>query len=251
MERSRVIMVTGASSGIGESTVRLLAGAGIHSVAVARRSDRLDTLARELTGQPGRVTVIRADLTEPEAPGRVVARAVEATGRLDGLVNNAGIMLLGPVLGTDAREWDEMLEINLHAALRMTSAALPHLLRAAAEPGGYADIVNVSSTAGRIARQGAAGYNASKFALNAFSESLRQELATKFVRVSLIEPGLVVTELTSHIRDESARKEADRLRSSIESLRAEDVARVIGFVLSQPRHTAINEVLLRPTQQQS
>jgi NADP-dependent 3-hydroxy acid dehydrogenase YdfG len=159
-------------------------------------------------------------------------------------------MLLGPIASTDPAEWDRMLRINLHAVLRLTSAAIPYLLRSAGEPGGVADIVNVSSTAGRIARKGAGAYNASKFALNAFSESLRQELARKFVRVSLVEPGLVLTELTSHIRDETTRREADASRAAIASLGADDVARVIAFIMAQPRHVAINEVLLRPTEQE-
>lgn len=250
MARSRVVLVTGASSGIGEATARFLVRDGIHVVAVGRRTDRLERLARDVQGAPGHVTPVVADLARPSSAGAVVQQAVAAGGRLDGLVNNAGIMLLGPIVGADPAEWDRMLEINLHAAMRLTAAALPHLLGSAAEPEGIADIVNVSSTAGRVARQGAGAYNASKFALNGFSESLRQELASKSVRVSLVEPGLVRTELTTHIRDDGARREADRLRATITSLEADDVARVIAFILAQPRHVAINEVLLRPTEQQ-
>ncbi len=248
--RPRAVLVTGASSGIGEATVRALVADGAHVIAVARREDRLERLVEEMRGQPGSVTPIAADLTHAHAAPGVVKRAVAPDGRLDGLVNNAGIMLLGPIAGTDPADWDRMLEINLHAVLRLTSAALPYLLRAAGDPGGVADIVNISSTAGRIARKGAGVYNASKFALNAYSESLRQELAPKFVRVSLVEPGLVLTELTSHIRDETTRREADASRAAIASLRADDVARVIAFIMAQPRHVAINEVLLRPTEQQ-
>jgi len=250
MARQRVVLVTGASSGIGEATVRALVADGFHAVAVARRTDRLEKLAGELRGTGGSVTTISADLTAPGAAGTVMGEAISGTGHLDGLVNNAGIMLLGPIATTDPSDWDRMLEINVHAVLRLTSAALPHLVRSAAAPDGVADIVNISSTAGRIARQGAGVYNASKFALNAFSESLRQELAPKFVRVSLVEPGLVLTELTSHIRDEAARRTADQSRAAISSLRAEDVARVVAFIVAQPRHVAINEVLLRPTEQQ-
>jgi NADP-dependent 3-hydroxy acid dehydrogenase YdfG len=244
------VLVTGASSGIGEATVRALVADGAHVIAVARRKDRLERLVEELRGQRGYVTSISADLTDAETTLGVVEQAAAVDGRLDGLVNNAGIMLLGPIASTDPAEWDRMLRINLHAVLRLTSAALPYLLRSAGEPGGVADIVNVSSTAGRIARKGAGAYNASKFALNAFSESLRQELARKFVRVSLVEPGLVRTELTSHIRDETTRGEADASRAAIASLGADDVARVIAFIMAQPRHVAINEVLLRPTEQE-
>jgi NADP-dependent 3-hydroxy acid dehydrogenase YdfG len=222
---------------------------GTHAVAVARRKERLDTLAKELDGQRGLLTTIPADLTKADAAGQVIREAVAAAGRLDGLVNNAGVMLLGPIATSDPADWDRMLEINVHAVLRLTSVAIPHLLNSASEPGGVADIINISSTAGRIARQGAGVYNASKFALNAFSESLRQELAPKFVRVSLVEPGLVLTELTSHIQDEATRREADAGRAAIASLRADDVARVITFIIAQPRHVAINEVLIRPTEQ--
>lgn len=250
MKAKRVVLVTGASSGIGEATVRALVAEGVDTIGVARRADRLARLTTELGERSAHFHSITADLTSADAAPKVIARTIELGGRLDALVNNSGIMLLGPVATADPADWDRMLDINLHAVLRLTSAALPHLLRTAAEPGGVADIVNISSTAGRVARLGAGVYNASKFALNAFSESLRQELASRFVRVSLVEPGLVVTELTSHIRDPVARQDADRMRSAIESLRAEDVARVVTFILGQPRHVAINEVLMRPTQQQ-
>jgi NADP-dependent 3-hydroxy acid dehydrogenase YdfG len=246
----RVALVTGASSGIGEATARALVADGFHVIAVARRKDRLDALSEQLHGQPGRITSILSDITEPAAPASVIEHAVAHGGRLDVLVNNAGMMLLGPIEGTDPSDWDRMLQINLNAVLRMTAAALPPLLRSASQPDGHADIVNISSTAGRFARQGAGVYNASKFALNAFSESLRQELASRFVRVSLVEPGLVLTELTSHIRHEKARQQADQSRAAITSLTADDVARVVSFILAQPRHVAINEVLLRPTEQQ-
>lgn len=250
MSRQHVVIVTGASSGIGEATVRALAAEGTHVIGVARRKDRLEALARELGRGPGSLSTITADITAAGAAPKVIDQAVALGGHLDGLVNNAGIMLLGPIETTDPAEWDEMLEINVHAAFRLTSAALPHLLRTAAAPGGVADIVNISSTAGRVARLGAGVYNASKFALNAFSESLRQELAPRFVRVSLVEPGLVLTELTSHIRNPASRQGADQSRAAITSLTADDVARVVAFILAQPRHVAINEVLLRPTEQQ-
>lgn len=250
MARSRVVLVTGASSGIGEATARALVAEGAHVIGVARRKDRLERLSKELHGGPGSLSVLTADLTAPGAAPRVIDEAIASGGRLDALVNNAGVMLLGPLETTDPAEWDEMLQINVHAVLRLTSAALPHLLRSAAEPDGVADIVNISSTAGRIARLGAGVYNASKFALNAFSESLRQELAPRFVRVSLVEPGLVLTELTSHIRNARSREAADQSRAAIASLQATDVARVVSFILAQPRHVAINEVLMRPTEQQ-
>lgn len=247
----RVALVTGASSGIGEAISRRLISDGFDVVGVARRQDRLEKLRLDLDGVGGRFLPVVGDLTRPEAPAEVVSRALAVGGRLDALVNNAGVMFLGPIEGTDPAEWDQMLEINFRAVLRITAAALPHLLETAGRPSGVADIVNISSTAGRFARLGAGVYNASKFALNAYSESLRQELAARFVRVSLVEPGLVVTELTSHIRHAPARAQADQLRAAITSLTADDVAPVVSFILAQPRHVAIHEVLLRPTQQQT
>ena len=149
MARQRVVIVTGASSGIGEATARALVADGTHVVGVARRKERLEQVARELRGSPGSLSVVVSDITSPGAAPKVIDQVVAESGHVDGLVNNAGIMLLGPVETTDPDEWDQMLEINVRAVLRMTSAAIPHLLRAAGEPNGVADIVNISSTAGR------------------------------------------------------------------------------------------------------
>jgi NADP-dependent 3-hydroxy acid dehydrogenase YdfG len=179
-----------------------------------------------------------------------VDRAVGDLGRLDVVVNNAGVMLLGPIAGAPTEEWERMIDLNLRALLHVTHAALPHLLAAAAgEPRGVADVVNVSSVAGRVARSGAGVYNLTKFGVGAFSESLRQEVTARHVRVSLVEPGVVETELLEHLRPE-VREATDRRFGHLEKLHAADVAETIRFIVTRPRRMAVNEVLVRPTDQE-
>src|ERR1700728_2897606 len=197
-----VALVTGASSGIGEATATVLADEGATVALVARRRDRLEALAERIGGA-GKALVIEADITDLAQAERAVATTVSELGRLDTLVNNAGVMLLGPIVDAPIDEWRRMVELNLLGLLYCTHAAVPHLLRAAdSEPRKVADIVNVSSVAGRVARQGSGVYNATKFGVAAFSESLRQEVTGRHLRVSLIEPGATMTELASHNRPE-------------------------------------------------
>ncbi|MBD5632867.1 MAG: SDR family NAD(P)-dependent oxidoreductase, partial [Candidatus Eremiobacteraeota bacterium] len=192
-------LVTGASSGIGEATALLLAERGARVAIAARRKDRLDALVQKIDTAGGRALAIEADVTREEDARAAVDATVAAFGRLDTLVNNAGVMLLGPIVDADVTEWQRMLALNVQGLMYCTSAALPHLLHAAeSEPRQVADIVNVSSVAGRVARLNSGAYNASKFAVGAFSESLRQEVTKRHVRVSLVEPGAVTTELASH-----------------------------------------------------
>lgn len=246
-----VALVTGASSGIGEATARDLAGRGAAVALVARRTERIEELAARIGAEGGKALSITADVTSRSEAEDAVARTVAELGRLDIVVNNAGVMLLGPAVGAPVEEWDRMVDLNLKGLLYVAHAALPHLLAAAeSEPRRVADLVNVSSVAGRVARNGAAVYNGTKHAVGAFSEGLRQEVTDRHVRVSLIEPGAVDTELASHNRPEV--QEGMRARfGSIERLDAEDIAETIGFVVSRPRRVAINEVLIRPTEQQS
>ena len=192
-------MVTGASSGIGEATALALAAEGATVAVAARRVDRLETLAGKIRADGGTVLVLEADITERDQALGVVEQTVAQLGRLDTLVNNAGLMLLGPAVGADHDEWSRMVEINLNALMWCTHAALPHLLSAAEQgPRRVADLVNISSVAGRFPRSGSAAYNGTKFAVNGFSEGLRQEVTDRFVRVSLVEPGAVRTELRTH-----------------------------------------------------
>jgi NADP-dependent 3-hydroxy acid dehydrogenase YdfG len=244
-----VALVTGASSGIGEATATALVAAGADVAVAARRRDRLESLAARL-GTGARVLVLETDVTDEAQARAAVERTVDELGRLDTLVNNAGVMLLGPIVGAPLEEWQRMVEINLLGLLYCTHAALPHLLEAAAgEPRGVADLVNVSSVAGRVARLGSGVYNATKFGVAAFSESLRQEVTRRHVRVSLIEPGAVATELAGHNRPEVL----ETIRSNfedVERMSADDIAESIAFVVTRPRHVAINEVLVRPTEQE-
>lgn len=244
-----VAFVTGASSGIGEATARALAGAGAAVALVARRRERLDALARELGGDK-RALAIDADVGDRKQAREAVERTAEHFGRLDVLVNNAGLMLLGPIAGADVDEWDRMLAVNVHGLMYCTDAALPHLLRAAGEaPRRVADVVNISSVAGRVARSGAGVYNATKFGVGAFSESLRQEVTKRHVRVTLIEPGAVDTELASHNRPEVLQQLRSGLNIS-ETLHADDIADAILYTVTRARHISINEVLIRPTEQE-
>jgi clavulanate-9-aldehyde reductase len=236
-----VALVTGASSGIGDATARLLAARGIKVAAVARRRERLERLAR--SAPEGRILFEAADVSTEEGAARAVAFALRRFGRLDIVVNNAGVMLLGPIEGAALDDWRRMVELNLLGLMYVTQAALPHLIAA------RGDVVNVSSVAGRVARLGAGAYDATKFGVGAFSEALRQEMSPKGVRVTLVEPGMVETELVGHITHPATRRAMeDRIRS-MRPLKPEDVATAILFAVSQPPHASVNEILLRPTDQ--
>jgi NADP-dependent 3-hydroxy acid dehydrogenase YdfG len=194
--------------------------------------------------------VVETDVTDEAAARGMVEATVREFGRLDILINNAGVMLLGPIVDAPVEEWRRMVELNLLGLLYTTHAALPHLLQAAeTDPRRVADLVNVSSVAGRAARQGSGVYNATKFGVGAFSESLRQEVTARHVRVSLIEPGATATELAGHNRPEII----EGFRStfgSVEIMQAEDIAESIVFTVTRPRRVAVNEVLIRPTEQE-
>jgi NADP-dependent 3-hydroxy acid dehydrogenase YdfG len=243
-----VALVTGASSGIGEATAKALAAEGAAVAIVARRADRLATLAAEIESGGGRALQIEADVSDRSEAEAAVQRTVDELGRLDTVINNAGVMLLGPILDSPVEEWEQMVEVNLLGLLYISKAALLHLLEAAAGPRGVADLVNISSVAGRVARVGSGVYNATKHGVGAFSESLRQEVTGRQVRISLIEPGAVSTELASHNREE-VRAEIAKRFSDFERLAAPDIADAIEYVVTRPAHVAINEVLIRPTGQ--
>src|SRR2546426_5950305 len=198
-----VALVTGASSGIGEAAARALAVQGAAVALVARRKDRLDKLASEIAVSGGRALVIEADVTEREQAQGAVERTARELGRLDTVVNNAGVMLLGPAEGAPIEEWERMVSVNVMGLLYVAHTALPHLLKAAeSEPRHVADLVNISSSAGRAARSGAGVYNLTKFGVVAFTEALRQELTRRHLRVSVVEPGATTTELAFHNRPE-------------------------------------------------
>ena len=227
----------------------MLAGEGAAVAMAARRTERLETLGGEIADAGGTALPIEADVTQREQAEAAVARTVEELGRLDVLVNNAGVMLLGPILEAPVEEWEQMIEVNLLGLTYTSKAAIPHLLAAAEGERGVADIVNISSVAGRIARRGSGVYNATKFGVGAFSESLRQEVTRRHLRVSLVEPGAVATELQGHNRP-GVKEEIEKRFEDMEILQAEDIADAIGYVVSRPRHVAVNEILVRPTQQE-
>ena len=242
-------LVTGASSGIGAATARALAAEGASVAVAARRAERLEALAGEIRAGGGQALVIEADVAAPEQAEAAVDRTASELGRLDILINNAGVMLLGPVLDAPLEEWQRMLDVNVAGLLYCAHAALPHLLRAAEDGGrGIADMINVSSVAGRVARVGSGVYNLTKHGVGAFSESLRQEAAGRRVRVSLIEPGAVSTELRTHNRPE-IEEQIKRRFADIQIMRAEDIADAILYMVTRPPHVAINELLLRPSAQ--
>jgi NADP-dependent 3-hydroxy acid dehydrogenase YdfG len=245
-----VALVTGASSGIGEATARALSAEGAAVALVARRSERLDALAAELARGGEGALPIRADVTVEAQARDAVRRTVGELGRLDLVVNNAGVMLLGPIVDAPTEEWERMIDLNLRGLLHVTHAALPHLLAAAEQaPRRVADVVNVSSVAGRVARSGSGVYNLTKWGVGAFSESLRQEVTRRHVRVAVIEPGIVATELQQHLRPE-VREATEKRFAGIEALQAEDVAEAIRFVVTRPRRMTVNELLVRPTDQE-
>jgi NADP-dependent 3-hydroxy acid dehydrogenase YdfG len=241
----KVALVTGASSGIGEATAIALAEAGAAIAIGARRRDRLDTLAAALTDGGARVLTLDLDVTDEQACRDAVARTRAELGGLDVLVNNAGVMLLGTIVGADPEDWRRMISTNVLGLMYMTHAAIEGMVEQ-----GSGDVVNISSVAGRQARRGAGVYNASKWAVNAFSESLRQEVTGRGVRIGLVEPGAVATELSSHITQPDAKAASAQMAASMRTLQAGDIARAVLYVVTQPPYVAVNEVLVRPTDQE-
>ena len=241
----RTAAITGASSGIGEATALELARAGAAVAVGARRRDRLESLVERIESEGGKAIAVEVDVGD-EARSRAFIETAEAElGSLSILVNNAGVMLLGPVEGASAEDWRRMVEVNVYGVLWCTHAALP-LMRA----GGGGDIVNVTSVAGRRANAGAAVYNLTKFGVTGFSEALRQEALHSNIRVSVVVPGMVDTELQGHNRDPAVRRSMERNREEIgDPLSAEDIAREITHAVSQPPHMSINEIVVRPTRQ--
>ncbi|WP_193318445.1 SDR family NAD(P)-dependent oxidoreductase [Nonomuraea phyllanthi] len=236
----KVVLITGASSGIGEATALALSAEGARVAAGARRSERLEALAGKA---PGEMLALDLDVTDQESVRAAVGRTVERFGGLDILVNNAGVMLPGPIAGADVSEWTRMVETNLLGSMYTVHAALPYLLERKGA------VVQVSSTSGRIASAGNGVYAATKFGVTAFSEALRQEVTAQGVRVVVVEPGFVATELTGHITDPTMRDTARRLAASMRTLQPGDIADAVVYALTQPEHVAVNEILIRPTDQ--
>lgn len=239
-------LVTGASSGIGEATARHLAARGAAVSLVARRGDRLKRLADRIIADGGKALAVATDVSDKDQALKAVETTVQEWGRLDILINNAGIARPAPALEAQVSDWEDMVALNLTGSLYCVHAALPHLVEAAnTARRQVADMINISSLSGRIFRKGSAVYCATKHAMNAYSESLRQELADLRVRVTVLEPAAVQTELFgAEVRE---RRRAER---RYPPLAPEDVADAIGYAVTRPAHVAVSELLIRPTGQQ-
>jgi NADP-dependent 3-hydroxy acid dehydrogenase YdfG len=237
-DQNRVAVITGASSGIGEATARALAADGHRLALLARRADRIEELAAELDGA---AIAITADVTDRDSLLSAAERVQADLGGADILVNNAGVMLLGPFDSEHSDELRQMVEVNLLGAMTATEVFLDQLRD------GGGDLVNISSVAGRTARAGGSGYNATKWGLNGWSEALRQELLPD-IRVMVIEPGAVGTELTDHITDSSVKEATEKFYGEV-AITAADIAEIIAFAVSRPRRVNLNEILVRPTAQ--
>ena len=240
----RVAVITGASSGIGEATARALASEGYRVALLARRADRITALADDLGDN---TVAIRADVTDRDSLTAAAERIREKWGGAHVLVNNAGVMLLGPFGPEQRQDYRQMIEINLMGAITTTEVFLDQLKAGASQHGAGGDIVNISSVAGRTARAGNGVYAATKWGLNGWSESLRQELLPD-IRVTLVEPGVVATELPDHITHDQTR-EGVQATYGTAKVTAGDIAEVVAFALSRPRRLAIHEILVRPAGQ--
>lgn len=240
----KVALVTGASSGIGEATALALAAEGAYVAMAARRHERLEELAKQIEDNGGQAMPIIADVADEKQANDMVHTANGRWGHLDIVVNNAGLMLLGPIGGADTEDWRRMVSVNLLGLMYTTHAVLPVLK---GQRSGH--IVNISSVAGRTARAGSGVYNATKWGVGAFSEALRQEVYSDGIRVTIIEPGAVATELTEHITNPDAKRETQEWVHSLRQLQSEDIAAAILYAVTQPEHVNVNEILIRPTDQ--
>jgi NADP-dependent 3-hydroxy acid dehydrogenase YdfG len=241
----RTALVTGASSGFGEAIALALAAAGAKVAIAARRADRLEALKTTIEAAGGVAEVIVADLVKEAAAIDAVRKTEAAFGRLDILVNNAGVMYLEPVAEADLGRWRHMLELNVLSLIASSQAALKGMQ---ARRDGH--IVNIASTAGRIANPNSAGYSATKFGVVGFSEALRREVYKDNIRVTVIEPGLAQTELRDHVAHDGARTAVNAWAETVRQLQSSDIANAVLYAVSQPDYVCINEILMRPTDQE-
>lgn len=241
----KVAIVTGASSGIGEATAIALAAEGAKVAIAARRAERLNALAERIAERGGTALAIVTDVTDDAQVNNLVQKAIAELGGLDILVNNAGIAVLGTIESGNVADWRRSIEINVLGVLSATHAVLPFLK---AQQSGH--IVNISSVAGRTARAGIGVYNATKWGVNAISEALRQEVYKDNIRVTIIEPGLVDTEINDHITDPVSKQRIEERRKALTPLQAEDIAAAIVYAVTQPQRVNVNEILIRPTGQE-
>lgn len=237
-------IVTGASSGIGEATALKLAGVGMRTALLARREDRIAELASTIKEQGGEAISIKTDMGSEAEIKEAVDRVLSKWGQVDVLVNNAGVMYLGPICGASTAEWKNMVEVNLLGLMYATHEVLPSMIE---RKSGH--IINVSSVSGRVTSNRSAVYSATKFAVGAFSEGLRQEVYKSNIRVTIIEPGAVLTELSDHVTHTESREKLKSWVAGMEALTSKDIANSILYAVSQPAYVSINEMLIRPTEQ--
>ena len=245
MIRDKVIIITGASSGIGYTTALTLSKAGATIVAGARRVEKLEALKQTIMGQDGKISINQIDVTKREECAKLTNTAIDKYGKIDVLINNAGLMPLSFVKNLKIDEWDRMVDVNIKGVLYSTAAVLPHMI---SNKSGH--IVNISSIAGRLVFPAGSVYCATKHAVTAFSEGLRQELSQRSnIRVTCIEPGVVATELNNTITDSSLQGFLESVKK-MEPLQAEDIANAILFAIDSPSHMNVNEIMIRPVQQE-
>ncbi|QDT43382.1 putative oxidoreductase [Gimesia alba] len=239
----KVVVITGASSGLGEATARLLSSEGATVVLAARRTDRIETLAKELKEKGGKTLAVPTDVTDRQQMKQLVDQAVSEFGRIDVILNNAGLMPLAPLESLKTDEWDQMIDVNFKGVLNGIAAALPHMKE---QKSGH--FINVSSVYGHKLGPDATVYCATKFAVRALSEGLRQEVKPYNIRTTVISPGAVATELLEHISDEKIQAETKGFVDQI-AVPAETFARMVAFAINEPANVDVNEILFRPTAQ--
>lgn len=245
MIKDKVILITGASSGIGFSTALTLSRAGATIVAGARRLDRLENLKKVVEEQNGKILINQLDVTNKEGCTQFTNSAINEYGRVDVLINNAGLMPLSFIKNLKIDEWDRMVDVNVKGVLYTTASVIPHML---ANKSGH--IVNISSIAGRIVFPAGSVYCATKHAVTAFSEGLRQELSQRSnIRVTCIEPGVVDTELNNTITDSSLQGFIETIKK-MQPLQAQDISNAILYAIDSPNHVNVNEIMIRPVQQE-
>ena len=243
--QGRLALVTGASSGIGEATALRLAEAGAEVILAARRTDRLQALVERIAASGATAHALCLDVADQGAVQAMAESLRQRHGQLDILVNNAGVMLLSPIAQADPNEWRAMIEINLLGLMAVTQAVLPLMPRT-----GTGHVVNIASLAGRIANPNASAYAATKFGVVAFSESLRREVFGDKIRVTVIEPGLVVSELQDHITNTAMKAGVLQRIAALDPLQPDDIAAAVLYAVTQPARVNVNEILLRPTGQE-
>lgn len=240
----KVVVITGASSGLGEATARMLSAQGATVVLAARRADRIKSLADEINAGGGKALAVTTDVTDRKQVNQLAKKAVEAFGRIDVMLNNAGLMPLAPLEKLKVDEWDQMIDVNLKGVLNGIAAALPYMQK---QKSGH--IINVSSVYGHKIGPAATVYCATKFAVRALSEGLRQEVKPYNIRTTIISPGAVATELLEHISDPEIAKGTKDYVNQI-AIPAESFARMVSFAIGQPEDVDVNEILFRPTAQE-